>query len=115
MKSIHIFKPGKHTSSQGQALSFTEDLLKASVDAYDTGLHEAPIVIGHPKDNGPAWGWVNALEYSEDGLVANTQQVDPQFEEMVQAGRFKKVSASFYAPDSVTQAVNAVQKGTAQG
>ncbi|MGI2027788.1 hypothetical protein [Endozoicomonas acroporae] len=108
MKGIHIFKPGKQTSSQGITLDFSDDTLKATVDAYSPDLHEAPIVIGHPKDNGPAWGWVNGLEFSNDGLVANPQQVDPQFEEMVQAGRFKKVSASFYAPDSASNPVPGV-------
>lgn len=108
MKGIHIFKPGKHTSSQGQKLEFSEDLLKASVDAYDTSIHEAPIVVGHPKDNAPAWGWVSSMDYSDQGLTANPDQVDPDFEEMVQAGRFKKVSASFYAPDSANNPVPGV-------
>ncbi len=108
MKGIHIFKPGKHTSSQGVSLEFSEDQVKATVDAYSTELHEAPIVIGHPKDNSPAWGWVNRLEFTNDGLMAAPQQVDPQFEEMVQAGRFKKVSASFYAPDSANNPVPGV-------
>ena len=66
LKGIHIFKPGQHTSSQGQVLAFTEDHLKASVTAYDPALHEAPIVIGHPKENAPAWGWVSALAFGEE-------------------------------------------------
>ena len=108
MKRIHIFKAGKHTCSQGQSLSFTEDHLKASVDAYDPDLHEAPIVVGHPKGNAPAWGWVSSLNYNEDGLTANPNQVDAEFEELVQAGRFKKVSASFYPPDSANNPVPGV-------
>ena len=71
MKGIHIFKPGNHTCSKGQNLDFTEDLIKASVDAYDPDLHEAPIVVGHPKNNGPAWGWVSSLDYSDQALTAN--------------------------------------------
>ncbi|AMO58265.1 hypothetical protein [Endozoicomonas montiporae] len=108
MKRIHIFKAGNHTSSQGQSLSFTEDHLKASVEAYDPSLHEAPIVIGHPKGNAPAWGWVSSLSYGEDGLTASPDQVDANFEELVQAGRFKKVSASFYPPDSANNPVPGV-------
>ena len=108
MKGIHIFKPGKHTSSQGTKLEFTEDNLKASVEAYDTSIHEAPIVVGHPKDNGPAWGWVKSLSFGEDGLTASPDQVAPEFEEQVEAGRYKKVSASFYAPDSANNPVPGV-------
>jgi FtsZ-binding cell division protein ZapB len=71
------------------------------VDAYDPSLHEAPIVVGHPKDNHPAYGWIGAMEYSEEaGIDAIPQQVDAEFAEMVTAGRFKKVSASWYMPDS---------------
>ena len=108
MKRFHLFKTGRQTSSQGQTLDFTEADLKASVDAYDPSIHEAPIVIGHPKNNGPAWGWVSSLQFSEDGMSADPDQVDPDFEEMVQAGRFKKVSASFYAPESANNPVPGV-------
>lgn len=97
---IHIMAPGKHTAASGDEIDFNEAVLQASAAAYDPNIHEAPIVIGHPKDNAPAYGWVNALAYAEDGLHANPAQVDAEFEELVKAGRFKKVSASFYLPDS---------------
>lgn len=100
MKQIEIFKAGKHTSAGGQTLSFGESDLDATVKAYDPALHEAPIVVGHPKDNGPAYGWVTGLSFSEGVLQADLGQVDPEFAEMVAAGRFKKRSASFYAPDA---------------
>lgn len=101
MRRINIFKSGKHTSAAGNELSFSEDHLKSSVAAYDPKIHEAPVVVGHPKDNHPAYGWVRSLEYSEgEGLFAIPDQIDEAFEEMVIRGRFKKVSASFYTPES---------------
>lgn len=100
MKRIHIFKPGKHTSANGKTLEFTEQHLQDAVNAYDPALHEAPIVVGHPADNGPAFGWVGGLEYADAGLYAKPRQVEEQFSEQVQAGRYKKVSASFYTPDA---------------
>lgn len=103
MKPFQIFKPGKHTASSGQVIEFTEDMLRAAVAAYDPTVHEAPIVVGHPKDNGPAYGWVKSLSFDDSGaVVVDTQQVDADFSEMVQAGRFKKRSASWYLPDSPT-------------
>jgi hypothetical protein len=98
MQKVAIFKPGRHTSSNGVAAEFSEADLQATIDGYDPSLHEAPVVIGHPADNGPAWGWVKALQFAEGELVADLDQVDPEFAEMVQAGRFKKRSASFYRP-----------------
>ncbi|MCX9038489.1 peptidase [Citrobacter portucalensis] len=100
MKKLHIFKSGKRTAMNGSTLEYSEDMLQACAAAYDPKVHEAPIVIGHPRDNGPAWGWVNSLTADRNGLRAAPAQVDPTFAEMVDAGRFKKISASFYLPDS---------------
>lgn len=101
MKTLNIFKAGTHTAANGQRLDFGEDLVRASASAYDPALHEAPIVVGHPRDNLPAYGWVQALQYNEEtGLEAIPAQVDPDFEELVAKGRFKKISASFYLPTS---------------
>lgn len=100
MQRIHIFKAGKHTSAGGTTLDFSEDVLRAAAAAYDPAVHEAPIVVGHPKDNAPAYGWVSGLDYAEGNLEALPAQVDEAFAEAVKAGRYKKVSASFYTPES---------------
>lgn len=101
MKKFEIFRPGKHTASNGTTLEFSEDMLRAAVEGYDPELHEAPIVIGHPKDNHPAYGWVKGLSFAEDGTVlANPGEVDAEFSELVEAGRYKKRSASWYLPDA---------------
>lgn len=100
MKPFEIFKSGKQTSSAGKTIDFGEDQLRAAVEAYDPQLHEAPIVVGHPKENGPAYGWIKSLAFSDGTVMAEPIQVDEQFAEMVTAGRFKKRSASFYLPDS---------------
>ena len=98
--AIHIFRPGRHTSMQGATIDFGESDLIATAKAYDPARHEAPLVIGHPRADAPAWGWVGGLTADEGGLFATPRQLDPAFAEMVRAGRFKKVSASFYTPDS---------------
>lgn len=69
--------------------------------SYRPTLREAPLTVGHPKDNLPAYGWVQSLATTPAGTLAmNASQVEPQFAEMVAAGRFKKRSASFYPPTS---------------
>ena len=102
MKKIHIFKTGKHTSANGETSDFSEDLLQAAVAGYDPELHEAPIVIGHPKTNNPAYGWIKSLTLKDGQIDAVPYQVNADFEEMVKAGSFKKISASWYLPDSPT-------------
>lgn len=101
MQAIEIFKVGTHTAMSGQTLGFDRNMLAAAVAAYDPNTHEAPIVVGHPKDNHPAFGWIDHLELTDDGvLLAHPKQVDADFAELVKQGKYKKVSASFYTADS---------------
>jgi transcriptional regulator with XRE-family HTH domain len=95
---LHIFRAGRHTAMSGQNLEFSEAQVRAIAAAYDPALHEAPIVIGHPRADAPAYGWVKSLRAEGAGLFAEPDQVEPAFAEMVSAGRFKKISASFYPP-----------------
>lgn len=107
MKPLEIFKPGKHTALNGLVIEFSDADLRASAKAYDPAKHEAPLVVGHPKTDDPAYGWVNALDYA-GSLQAMPHQVDAQFVEMVNAGRFKKISASFFLPDAPNNPVPGV-------
>ncbi|WP_043617956.1 peptidase [Chromobacterium violaceum] len=107
-KPLHVFKSGRQTAMSGDVLDFSESDLAASARAYDPALHEAPIVIGHPKHDAPAYGWVKSLAARDIGLLAEPRQVDPAFAELVEAGRYKKISASFYRPDSPNNPVPGV-------
>lgn len=99
-KPIQIFKAGKHTAMSGIALSFSEIDLAATAKAYDPAKHEAPFVCGHPAHDAPAYGWVASLSFADGALEAQPTQVNADFAELVASGAFKKISASFYAPDS---------------
>ena len=97
--SIEIFRPGRHIDDAGGEYDFTEADIAAMVAAYDPAVREAPLTVGHPEHNRPAYGWVKRLACNAAGrLVIDPHQVEPQFAEMVTAGRFKKRSASFYPP-----------------
>ncbi|MCH5442845.1 peptidase [Salmonella enterica subsp. enterica serovar Muenchen] len=100
MNLIHIFKSGIHTDMHGHRINFSDADLNDIASVYNPKLHEAPIVIGHPKTDDPAWGWVSGVSKDGDGLKAAPRDIDPQFAEMVRARRFSKVSSSFYCPDS---------------
>lgn len=95
-----IFRAGRHRTIGGQTIEFSEADLAAIAAAYDTAVHEAPLVIGHPKTDDPAMGWVSGLKCVGLRLEADFRQMDPAFAEAVEAGRYKHVSAAFYAPDS---------------
>ncbi|MFW9287097.1 peptidase [Glaesserella parasuis] len=100
MNLIEIFKAGTRKDANGTEVTITVADLKQAVESYNVGFHEAPAVIGHPEHNHPAYAWVKRLELEGDILKAELDQIDPEFAEMVDKGRFKKVSASFYLANS---------------
>lgn len=99
MKRIPTFKAGRHRSMRGDDLEFSDAVVEAIAESYDPALYEAPLVVGHPKLDAPAYGWVERLTVEDGQLVAVPKQVDPAFAEMVEAGRFKSRSAKFFHPD----------------
>ena len=97
---IHIFSPGTQTSAQGVTREFTSTDLNQVVMSYNSELHEAPIRIGHEdSDKVPSWGWVKQVKMKGEDLYAEVE-FSPLMEDYVKNGLYKKVSASFYAPES---------------
>ena len=98
---IEIFRPGRHIDDQGIAHHFSEADVDGMAASYNPALREAPLTVGHPKDNLPAYGWVKAVSRNAAGVLAIApHNVEPQFAEMVAAKRFPKRSASFYPPQA---------------
>lgn len=95
ISDMEIFRAGTHTSSDGRKKTFTEADLDKIAAGYDPAFHEAPVVIGHPADNHPAYGWVKGLRRVGEKLMA-TVEVVPQFAEALRQKLFKKRSASLY-------------------
>jgi TolA-binding protein len=98
---FEIFKTGTHTSDKGLTKEYSLDDLNFIAQSYNPSEDEAPIVIGHPLDNSPAYGWISSLEVTEDGkLVADApdDKLHPDFLNAVQEGRYKKRSISL-TPD----------------
>ncbi len=100
-QSIEIFRAGAHTDSAGVARTFTVHDVMAMAAAYNPAKHEAPLTLGHPEADRPAYGWVKRLVASPSGVLsAYVDRVDPAFAESLKAGRFSKRSASFYPPNA---------------
>ncbi len=92
-----VFKSGTHTDSEGRTRHWSDEDLDRIASRYDPARHEAPVVIGHPRDNAPAWGWVEGLK-REGGLLFAKLRLVPEFAEMLRKGLFRKRSISLY-PD----------------
>jgi len=97
---IEIFKAGQHKPMNGRSKNYPVSMLEEVAINYDPQKYKAPIVIGHPKTDAPAYGWVERLYVENDTLKADVNQVDEAFVELVNNGRYKKISSSFFAPNS---------------
>jgi hypothetical protein len=98
-KWVELFKAGRQTDSAGNVRDWTERDLDSIVAKYNGQTdHEAPIVVGHPDHNSPAFGWVEKLKRDGKLLMGMFKEVMPEFDAAVQAGTYKKRSISLY-PD----------------
>ena len=101
LQPIEIFRAGRHISSNGAKVTITPDDLQACAENYDPDDAPAPLVVGHPKTDDPAYGWVQSLEQRDGKLYATPKSdVDPSFAEAVNEGKYNRVSAAFYAPNA---------------
>lgn len=95
---IRIFRAGTFQDIHGTTHSFASSDLDDIVASYSADRDPAPLVIGHPQHDNPAYGWVGKLSREGDTLVAEPSDVVPEFAEAVRAKRYRKVSASLYPP-----------------
>ena len=96
MNRIEIFRPGKFKAMNGTEVSFSAEMLKDIAESYDPKVYQAPLVIGHPKVEDPAYGWVKNLSFSGERLSAEPEAVVEEFASLVSARRYQNVSASFF-------------------
>jgi hypothetical protein len=72
---FEVFKVGSHTDSSGNTKTWTEEELKQIADTYNKqSEHEAPIVVGHPKTDSPAFAWVDGLMYKSRNIVCESER-----------------------------------------
>lgn len=97
--TIAIFRAGTHRDLHGRDIQFTAEDLADIAASYDASK-PAPLVLGHPKTDDPAYGWAAGLTVGDDGLLyAALDQVDAGLAADVRAGRYRNVSASLWQPD----------------
>jgi cation transport regulator ChaB len=95
---IEVFRAGRWTSAEGHTDDWTLDDLKEIAESYDPKTYEAPIVIGHPGADSPAYGWVESLMVDGEKLLAKPGKLVNEFKDWVKRGLYKKISISLF-PD----------------
>jgi hypothetical protein len=97
---LPVFRAGRHRAMEGREVSFGAGELADIAASYDASAHAAPLVIGHPRLDAPAYGWVGALSVEGDRLIADFSEISEAARDLVREGHYRHVSASFYAPDA---------------
>ena len=59
---FECFRAGRHISMAGREMEFTVGDLEKICANYRHAKSKAPLVLGHPTDNLPAFGEVNDLD-----------------------------------------------------
>ncbi len=97
---IEVFRTGAFTDMSGNRQTVTEDTLRELASGYDRDTAPAPVVIGHPQLDTPAYGWVESLFVQGGILKATLEDTTAAFADMVKAGLYKRVSISAFPPQS---------------
>lgn len=90
MKWYDIFRAGNYP--QGNFTIHDLDQIVANYNSDSEDFDEAPLVLGHPKNSDPAYGWIDKIRRSGDTLQAVFKEVDEQLKQFVEQGKYKKVS-----------------------
>lgn len=96
---IELMRTGCHLDSGGERRCFSEGDLQISAQAYHPEFRLAPLVLGHPSDDRPRFGWVKRLYFGGGSLWGEPMRVSPHLPRWLNEGRYKKVSAAFFPPD----------------
>ncbi|QMW15976.1 hypothetical protein H3302_07930 [Pseudoalteromonas sp. MT33b] len=83
---FEVFKAGTQTDSKGNTQTFSNADLNSVVANFTPKT--APLVIGHPKMDSPAWGWASELKAEDGVLYAKADEVSSEFAQAVEDKRY---------------------------
>ena len=96
-----ILKTGIHYDANGNKVEISKEDLHKIIEKFDPEKREIPLVIGHPKINSPAWGWVNKLRVNSDILEAQYKDIVNEIKPILALKQYKKKSVSLYPDKSL--------------
>lgn len=97
---IEVFASGTHRDQNGVERTYTSADLSAIVDRYNNQpaeiLHVAPGVIGHPKTDDHAHGWVDHLKVVGSKIIAQFSGMSDELATWLREKRLRTRSVAFY-------------------
>ena len=95
---FEVFRAGTQTDSKGVEHTFSDADLNSVVANFKP--KSAPLVIGHPKMDDPAWGWASELKAEGGSLFAKAEDVCAEFAQAVQSKRYPNRSVRLEKTDN---------------
>lgn len=101
-RRIEVFRPGTFRALNGRTVTYSAGDVAALAESYDPETAPAPVVVGHPKTDSPAYGWVKGLRWDPraERLYAEVGDIAPEFADAVRSGRYRRISISLFPPDA---------------
>ena len=84
---IDICRAGTWRDIAGREVAIDETRLDRIV-AEHAAADPAPVVVGHPEADAPAYAWIESLRRVGDRLQATLRDIAPAFREAVEAGHY---------------------------
>lgn len=93
IRVFQFFRTGRHISMGGQTTEWTPADLEQICRNY-ASQPTAPLVLGHPADDGPAFGEAKEL-FHKNGALYAIARCSKALIDLVRSGYYKHVSAKF--------------------
>ena len=84
---IDVCRAGTWRDMAGREVALDEARFDRIVAAH-AAADPAPVVVGHPETDAPAFAWIDRLRRSGDRLQAKLRDISAPFREAVEAGRY---------------------------
>ncbi len=91
---VDVCRTGEYQDMSGRDVAVDAALLDRLVAVY-AAADPAPVVVGHPETDAPAYGWVSSLRRVGDRLQARFSDIDDAFRAAVEAQRYTNRSIAF--------------------
>lgn len=105
---VEAFAAGRHTDAEGKTKDWSDDDIKEIAEKYNAQAATdnpqrriAPVVIGHPQDDSPAYGWIDKAKAAGNKLMLKLTQLQPEFVKSLKMGLYKMRSISLYGDNSI--------------
>jgi hypothetical protein len=90
-----IFRAGTY-GAKGNYTNDDLDKMVANFNASD----QVPIVVGHPQNDAPAWGWISEVKRNADVLLGKVGELHKDFAAAIAEKKFKNRSVRILRTDA---------------